>query len=292
MYYMSPASHYGFPLIGASGAIAGVIGFAAFRYYYIKVQSIIIITLPLSVRAAIPLPVPYLVWVPFWVFAAYFFLREILLGFSDKNTNVAHFAHIGGLLLGIVLALMVRSYRDGLREATIEGITDDRAEKEGREINKTVTSLLKENPDDPELLVTEAGIKVIQEKTDEAETMYIKALDLAIKQGKYSTAIVCYENLLEINSNSILSPRTYLALFTLYEKENNLDRMKGIFDIVFSRYSQTSAAESMLIKMANYYAGIDKYQDRAALYYETLIKNYPMSNYVDIAKNNLGKLNY
>jgi len=279
-YYMADPKMFSIPLIGASGAIAGVIGFAAFRYYYIKVQTIF----------GIIVPFPILYWMPFWGYALYFFIKELILGFSQQSSNVAHFAHLGGLFLGAVLAIIFRSYRDGLRDIIVEQAGKRVRIGKKDDISEAVSSLLEENPDDPELLVTEAGIKAVNKDILGATEIYVKALGIALRQGNYQTAMVSFENILDLNSDTILDPRTYLALFTLYEKDNNMTRMNQVFDIVLTRYTHSTEAESILIKMANYCAKTLNYKDRAITYYTYLIDHYPNSGYVNIARDELEKL--
>ena len=277
-FYWSAPNEYGIPLIGASGAISGVIGFAAFRYYYINVQTIFA-------------PIPLLVWMPFWAYALYFLLKELLLGFFDTSgSNVAHFAHLGGLALGISLGIIMRSYRDGLRDHVIEEAAEKAPNTNTKEFNETVTSLIKENPDDPELLMTDAGLKVASGDNESAVKLFTRALNLSLRQGMYENAINCFENILVINPDTIFPPKIYLAMYTLYEKNNNLPSMNGIFELMMSRFSHTPEAESMLMKFAKYYAEIEDYEERAVSYYEYFIKHYPNSAYMNIATEELKKL--
>jgi len=142
----------GLPLIGASGAISGVLGYATFRYYHLKVMTI------LMVFSIIPVPKP--IWFPFWVYGAYFVGTNIISGIStviDPTTSVgvANWAHLGGFGLGMLAALLLKSSDDGKRENIIE--TSTRVATRGEYTYKSIQEvwdLLKKNPTDPELLET------------------------------------------------------------------------------------------------------------------------------------------
>ncbi|MBF6600365.1 MAG: rhomboid family intramembrane serine protease [Dehalococcoidia bacterium] len=83
------------PTIGASGAIAGVMGAYIVLYPRATVTALIFI---------FPFPLPAFVLIGFW------FVAQVFSGFSSLGVNavgagagVAYFAHIGGFIAGIVL---------------------------------------------------------------------------------------------------------------------------------------------------------------------------------------------
>ncbi len=79
----------GGPAIGASGAVMGLL--AAFAYTYPNVEFFIL-----------PIPFPIKAKYLAMVYAAI----DIFGGFSGGGDNVAHFAHLGGLAMGLVLAII------------------------------------------------------------------------------------------------------------------------------------------------------------------------------------------
>jgi membrane associated rhomboid family serine protease len=105
--------HARIPGLGASGAIAGVMG--AYLFLYSEQR---IFTLPtlqfftLSEFCFMPVPIPIPLWLPAWVFLVYRFLQDAILaqlvvemaeqGFP-LNLGVGVFAHLGGALGGLVL---------------------------------------------------------------------------------------------------------------------------------------------------------------------------------------------
>ncbi len=84
------------PLIGASGAVAGVMGAYILLYPHARVFVLARIVIP------IPLPVPAFWMLGFWVATQLFY---VLVG-SDEP--VAWWAHIGGFAAGMVLAATMR----------------------------------------------------------------------------------------------------------------------------------------------------------------------------------------
>jgi membrane associated rhomboid family serine protease len=108
-YTLDPGS--GIPNLGASGAIAGVMGAYLLMFPRARVNFFV---WPLSVLLAIFTRSPYL-RIPAWLMLGLWFAMQIWLG-VDGLTNiseggVAFWAHVGGFVAGVVLALLFRPGR-------------------------------------------------------------------------------------------------------------------------------------------------------------------------------------
>lgn len=92
---MQPQS--GAPLIGASGAVSGVL--ASYMLLYPRARVWILLFM------RIPLPIPAV-----WALGGWFALQLASAFFSTEDSNlVAWWAHIGGFLTGLILTLVLRS---------------------------------------------------------------------------------------------------------------------------------------------------------------------------------------
>lgn len=100
------------PVVGASGAIASVLG--AYLVYYPRAT--ISVVIPFFILIFIPLPVPAIVMIGLW------FLQNLLAGWATigqagtPDSGVAFFAHVGGFLFGM-LAVLLFLRRVGSRRA-------------------------------------------------------------------------------------------------------------------------------------------------------------------------------
>ncbi len=83
------------PMIGASGAVAAVLGGYAITFPKVSVKTLIFVGIPLFVN------LPALVVLGIWI------LPQIAFGFGlmrgEMDTSIAYWAHIGGFIAGIVL---------------------------------------------------------------------------------------------------------------------------------------------------------------------------------------------
>jgi membrane associated rhomboid family serine protease len=74
------------PTVGASGAVFGVL--LAFGVYFPNTQLMLLFP-PIPIRAK--------------YFVMIYGAIELYLGFTQANSNIAHFAHLGGMLFGFIL---------------------------------------------------------------------------------------------------------------------------------------------------------------------------------------------
>ncbi len=93
---------YMIPVVGASGAISGVLGAYLVLYPKAKVLTLIF---PLI------LPLPAIIFLGFW------FLMQWFCVIFEGGTMIAYWAHIGGFVSGMILALVFGLKRKRAQEA-------------------------------------------------------------------------------------------------------------------------------------------------------------------------------
>lgn len=102
--FLNPASIL--PTVGASGAIAAVLGAYLIFYPHSRVQTFIPIGYFMTLRA-----LPASILLAFW-FILQLFNGVLSLGITDEVGGTAFWAHIGGFVMGLVVALVVGKGRD------------------------------------------------------------------------------------------------------------------------------------------------------------------------------------
>ncbi len=92
------ASNSMIPMVGASGAIAGVMG----GYFVLYPRSRVLMLVPFFFI--------FFLWLPAWVVLGYWFLLQFLSGIgttlvsaSSNSGGVAFWAHVGGFVAGVLL---------------------------------------------------------------------------------------------------------------------------------------------------------------------------------------------
>jgi membrane associated rhomboid family serine protease len=89
-------------VVGASGAISGVLGAYIVLYPQAKIISLVFFVI---------LPVPAVIFLGFW------FIMQWFYGFFDLSGGVAYWAHIGGFIGGMILAFAFGLSRKKARDA-------------------------------------------------------------------------------------------------------------------------------------------------------------------------------
>ena len=105
MFGLALVSDFTAGVVGASGAISGVLG--AYVVLYPKAR---IVTWLFYVI----LPIPAIIFLGIW------FLLQWIYGFFDISGGVAYFAHIGGFTAGMMLALTIGRSRKKAREKRLK----------------------------------------------------------------------------------------------------------------------------------------------------------------------------
>jgi len=94
------------PTIGASGAIAGVLGAYMFLFPKVRIKTILILFVFIKI-----------VYIPTIIILGYWILIQILSGFAEYDSKtgggIAWFAHIGGFVAGLVLIVMMKKRKRG-----------------------------------------------------------------------------------------------------------------------------------------------------------------------------------
>lgn len=98
MVHIMLEPHSAVPMVGASGAIAGVLG--AYFLIFPKAQVNTLVILPLYISMV---RLPALIFLGFW-----FFFQVLNTGVQSSGGGVAWFAHIGGFVAGVAAALVYK----------------------------------------------------------------------------------------------------------------------------------------------------------------------------------------
>lgn len=101
------------PLIGASGAVAGVLGAYFVLFPHSEIRTLAFFGLPLIIKVGAP------------IMLGYWFFLQIISGATSLNMSeaggVAFWAHVGGFVTGLVIAKLVGGAKRVVVERSLEG---------------------------------------------------------------------------------------------------------------------------------------------------------------------------
>lgn len=277
------------PLIGASGAISGVMGLAAFRYYRLKIQ-----TVPLFTLCCFPIPIPVKLWLPFWFYAGFFAFREVWDGIAEivtgEQSNVAHWAHIGGLLIGAVIAIPLQSTHEGERDYALQDAAKASAGTVDTLPLKELQKLLKEKPDDPELQEAMGAVLVTANDLEPAFAYYTRAVSGYIAARIPNRAAMTYMKLCETFPGTLMPVKEHMAIASALESLHLCREAVQTFDMIIEHYADTEHAQAALLRVAHIYQTKLNEPDLARQALHTLLAQYPGTQWDTLAKARLKAL--
>lgn len=91
------------PLIGASGAISGILGAFFISNPRARITLLLDPALVYFIRR-------FIIRLPAWIFLPAWLLLQVSMGLKQHGSAVAFWAHVGGFLAGVVIAVAVYNY--------------------------------------------------------------------------------------------------------------------------------------------------------------------------------------
>ncbi|HDQ44750.1 MAG TPA: rhomboid family intramembrane serine protease [bacterium] len=177
------------PLIGASGAVAGVMGAFLIHHYNIKIRFWYFIWLLIRVRVGTFTVAAYVV-LPFW------FLQELFYARQGFATGTAHWAHVGGFAFGGLFAIVTKYLDRGESEPGSGSVSavESQPESSLRQDFAAVTAAAgTESAAMEEVLRLETLLR----KTPEDGTARLEMARLVYRRGFQGDAMIHYNRALE-----------------------------------------------------------------------------------------------
>ena len=211
------------PIIGASGAVSAIIGLYAVRFYRSKVRFIVI---PVGIPAILLLTV--------------FLLTEMvlsILSLLSRNGNLqsvaAHWAHIAGFMLGMLIAHFTHLYMKGKQDY----IASDAhiALQKGSPLAAAARweQLLKLQPENIYARTELAKCWLVAGDLEQSANCYVLAIEQNIKKGQKKQAVDIYLEMNRVLPNAEIPPETMIRVCAALEEEKQYgESLKGLNDLL------------------------------------------------------------
>jgi membrane associated rhomboid family serine protease len=216
-------------VIGASGAIAGIMGIFMVRCYFKTM------VFPLPLLGVIPF-INIKVRLNSLVVIGYYFALDLSGGMGQVSGislgNVAHWGHLGGMATGILLALRMKLADGAVEERHLEiggevlqdGVLSSAACEKGISLNdaeRSLRSVLKKNPDNPEALIQLARIRSHFHAYEDQKPLYQRGIVLYM-QSQPDEAIAVYREYFS-KYRDIVEPAVQYRIIGILYQQGELD---------------------------------------------------------------------
>ena len=275
------------PLVGASGAIAGIMGLSAACFLRTKVRVWYLIGMYVYWRiGTVELGAP--VFVGLW--AAWELLQGTITTGLGIPSATAHWAHIGGFAVGLggALALNLRKrvvYTDlvgGRRPVT----SDFEAFRQAGELEQMV----KRSPKDADAWHALGRAREASGRVQKAGEAYARALELFLAERRGEEAVAAYRALKEYQGVPELPAALLFLLACSLEQGGRKKDAFLIFRQVMRVGPPGPQTETALLRAAEIARELPGYRLEAKRCYEALLKDFPYSSWRGLAMDGLAKL--
>jgi membrane associated rhomboid family serine protease len=209
-------------ILGASGAIAGIMGIFAVRCYFKSM----VFPLPILGIFSLILPISLKIRLNSLVIIGLFFFMDLSSGIGqiagDYTSNVGYWAHIGGMLSGVGLAFFLKLGEGAIEERHLDiGAKAANARVGWGGGEKSLRIALEKNPDNPEALIHLARIKTKFTIVEEADELYRKAIRLLSVSAPEQAAEIYDEYFRKYHKG--MEPALQFRLASIFYRNMNLD---------------------------------------------------------------------
>jgi membrane associated rhomboid family serine protease len=276
------------PLIGASGAISGIMGAFAVFYGFKRVRFFLNLGFYFN-----NLTFPAIAVLPFWIG------DQLFQMVTNEGSGVAYAAHLGGLVGGAALAFVLNRIPRLLDQEGFEGIADDPVKpmiekalghmgrlefSQARELLSSAEAL---QPANAAILGHLFTIDRQNPDTKEFHSTSQKLLDcLCHRPGSHEKAYQIYRQYVEAARPAKLGAAIYLLLARTFCDIGKLDDAKRLAGVLAKKRPDLNEVPSLLLKLARAYDSKGNRQSRNACL-SCVCKQFPQSSEARFAKQQL-----
>lgn len=324
MMGFTPASA-SLPSLGASGAIAGVLGLFALRFYRTPVRIVyvlpnilaivFIVGLILGAIGGFVLGLPGLLigffgtWVAFFIYArawawgtfkaasawaigAWLLVYNLVPGImsltsDEKAGGTAYWAHIGGFGFGMLYALLIGSKSEGALEYALEDAHKAYDLGQMETAVERATNVLSREPNNAGAF--EVIAKAYDQRGNENGALdnYEIAIQKYLQAGEREAAVNTYLHSLHKNPGFILDPKIQMALGSqMARMALYQEAAENLAKIPFT-FPESPEGELALLRSAQVYLEQLNEPDMAAHLLHTMLERYPDTQWLQQVERNL-----
>ncbi len=256
----------GVPMVGASGALFGVLGLFAVRFYRARVRVFLVAEVP-AVWAVSGFALLQVVW------------GLLSLGGGGRGDNTANWAHVGGFLFGMLLAVPLRMREEGKREYRLE---DAQAALGAGRLDQAAAFYrlaLGEKPDDAATHRALARVCVRLGQTEAAHRHFTDALRFLVRAGESPAVADLYEEIGRNFKTFPLPPSLLYRTACACEEAHRFPLALGALGELCREFPAAFEAEMALLRMGKLHLGKMDQPESAAGILEEFLRLYPASEW-------------
>lgn len=274
--------------LGASGAIAGIMGIFAVRCYFKSM----VFPLPILGIFSLILPISLKVRLNSLVIIGLFFLSDLSGGIGqamgEEGSMVAHWCHLGGMISGMLIAMFfLKLGTEAMEERHLEA--GMKAAKGGGDFEGGERSLriaLEMNPDNPDALLALARLKSRFRTSDEGRELYEKAISSLIATRPQEAASAFKEYYGAYLTG--VQPELLLRLAGIFGREHDLEIATRCLEMVVQNRDTPPHVQEKALFQGGMLLERMGLEEAAEGYYRRYIREFPHADAANKVRAKLG----
>ena len=254
------------PLVGASGAISGVMGLFAVRFWRAKVRVFLLFRIPAVVAVGL-----YGAWQ----------IVEGLLSIADggKSDNTANWAHIGGFAFGALLSIPLRMREDSKLEY---GLEDAETAAQAGQLDRSAAhyrALLEATPNDASAHHALAKVCIQMRQGEAGHRHLMDALRLYLQKSDFPNVARVYEDALTAFESFPLQPVLLQRVASACEQVGQYPLAVRALSELCRDHAESREAEVGLIRLGKLHMEKLNQPQNAQAIFSEFLRLYPQSEW-------------
>jgi membrane associated rhomboid family serine protease len=254
------------PLVGASGALSGILGLFVVRFWRAKIRVLLLFEVPAILAVA--------------AFVLYQLVNGVLaVEDGGRTSNTAFWAHIGGLLFGALIAIPLRMHHDSRHEYNLEDGAKAAAAGDNSAAAAHYRQALTLNPDDPAAHHSLARAYVNLRQGEAAHRHLMDAMRLYLRGGHSLAVARVYEEALANFETFPLPPNLLQRVASACEESEQYGLAVHALSEICRDHPQAREAEMSLLRLGKLHLQkMDQPQNAEGIFSE-FVRLYPTSDW-------------
>jgi len=278
----------GIPIVGASGAIAGLLGLFLVRFYYVRVKVVSMAMLFFQgvFRASVSklnAAGAMLLWI----------IIQLAYGLATSSSPIsmtAYWSHVSGFSMGLILGLAGGLHKEAAGEKKF--LRARRYFEDGKWFAAMgeVIEYLKSRPMDPDARTLLARSFLLTGQRKQAAAEYARAVSIELERGGESAALERYEELKRVAPGFVLPAGSQLAIAACLEDHGRPDLAAEAYLAYGRTYPFKQRAPAALLKSAEIYCGKLNDLEKAGETYHRVRALFPQTPWAQHARRKLAEI--
>jgi len=268
------------PIVGASGAVSGLMGLFAVRLYFARLRflSATVLLLHGTIRPA-RFTLPAIVGVGLW------FLLSVVVQILGAAPEIAVVAHLSGALFGAFFGVILGQVPEGRLERKLAMGARYAERGEWYAALGEYEGYLVARPRDPEALAHAARLLRVAHQDAKAGDRFIEAIQAWLKKGALESACDAYEEMRRLlGSASVLPPVEQLRVARGLEELGRPSEASRAYEAYGRCYPDRHAAALALLRSADIERRALNNPGRARYIYDELLRRDLPADIADMVR--------